>query len=202
VTGIEPTPLPSLDAERSPAFVIDPAGVLILINAAWDRVAAGAGGPRAAEAVGTRWLDHIHGDDLRAFYAELFQRICAGGPAEGVTAPCNTPERFRTFRDRFEPVRAPRGSELRGVLVLTTQIGDGPLEEHYRVAPPDPARYRLPNGFLLQCGGCRRVHVAGTSAPREWELVAEYVAHPAQEVTHGLCEVCRELYYGPRRTPS
>jgi len=150
--GTEPIPLPSLDAERWPAFVIDPAGVLVLVNVAWDRVAAGAGGPRAAEAVGTRWLDHISGDDLRTFYAELFQRVAAGGPGEWVTAPCNTPERFRTFRERFELLRAPRGSELRGVLVLTTQVGDCPLEEHYRVAPPDPARYRQPSGSSSSAG--------------------------------------------------
>jgi hypothetical protein len=194
-------PLPSLDGERWPAFVIDLAGVLVHANEAWDRVAAVAGGPRAGEVVGSRWLDHIHGHELRSFYAELFTRICAGGPAEEVTAPCNTPERFRLFRDRFEPVRTPEESELRGVLVLTSQTAEGPLEQQYRVAPPDPSRYRQPNGFILQCGGCRRVHVTGT-APREWEFVTEHVLRPRHQVTHGLCEVCRELYYGHRRARS
>lgn len=193
----EIVPRQALDAERWPAFLVDCTGTVVLANRAWDRMAAGAGGPRAADVVGSRWLDHVHGDELHAFYTELFHRMCAGGAAEDREAPCNTPDRFRLFRYHFEPVRERSGTDVRGVLVLSTLVGEGPIEDQYRLARPELSRYRQPSNLILQCGACRRVNVAGSS-PREWDLVPEYVAHPRPDVTHGLCGLCRELYYGPR----
>jgi hypothetical protein len=186
-----------LEAEAWPAYVIDRGGHILHVNGAWDRVAADAAGPLAAEVVGTSWLEHVRGPELVPWYAEVFDRVLEEGAGEAHLGDCNTPTRRRLFFTRFEPLAA-RGARAPGaVLVATSLIKEGPIEEHYRIAPPDERRYLQPTNLITQCGGCRRVHVAGT-LPRVWEFVPEYVARPRDDVSHGLCELCREVHYGQR----
>jgi hypothetical protein len=185
----------ALDAEPWPACVLDPEGSIVCVNEAWDRIAAASKGPLAAEVVGTRWSDHIEGAELRAWYEALLERVLHGGAGESHRCDCNTPDRYRLFSSRFEPLRARRSAEKVGVLILTSLIEEAPIGERYRLGTPDELRYLDPDGLVRQCSGCRRVRVTGPSPP-VWELVPEYVATPPPDVSHGLCKLCREIHYG------
>ncbi len=187
----------AIEAEQWPVYAVDRAGSIVYVNGAWDRVASQAGGPLSSTVLGGAWLDHVAGDELRAWYADLFGRVLARRAGERHVGDCNTPDRCRLFSNRYDPL-AHRGEEPAGMLVVTALLEDVPVGERYLVAPPDDGAYRQPTGLILQCSGCRRVHVAGTS-PRVFRFVPEYVADPPAEVTHGLCDLCREVLYGVRR---
>jgi hypothetical protein len=194
----ELVPRDVIEAELWPAYVLDAAGRIIDVNSAWDREARRAGGPLASAVIGTMWLDHIAGEDVRVWHRELLDRLRAPdrrGRGIAHICACNTPERFRLFTTRFQPlVRAGEG-ELAGVLVLTRLIEEAPVGERYIVEPFDERWLLEPDGVMVQCGGCRRVRVANSS-PSVWVFVPELVARPRGNVSHGLCELCREVYYG------
>ena len=149
----------------------------------------------AAAVVGTRWLEHITGDELRAWYAALLERVLGSGAGESHRCDCNTPDRYRLFSSRFEPLRRPRSPEIGGMVVLASMLEEAPIGERYRIGKPDLIRYQTREGLVVQCSGCRRVRVAG-ERPHLWELVPEYVETPRSNVSHGICRLCREIYYG------
>jgi hypothetical protein len=185
----------TLDAEAWPACALGSEGQIVSVNRAWDRVASASGGPLAPEVLGTRWIAHITGDELQTWYADLLDRVRDSGVAESHRCDCNTPDRYRLFSTRFEPLRV-RGSPVTvGVLVLASMLEEAPIGERYRIGPPDALRYLTPDGLIVQCSGCRRVRVVG-GRPPAWELVPEYLVTPRHDVSHGLCRLCRELYYG------
>lgn len=185
----------ALEAERWPAYFLDPDGRIVYVNHAWDRVACGAKGPLAVEVVGRRWTDYITGDELRSWYECVFARVIESGTGESHKCDCNTPERFRLFSSRFEPLRPRSPSEPVGVLVLASMLEEAPIGERYRIGPPDVRRYLSSEGLLVQCSGCRRVRVTG-DRPHDWELVPEYLVTPRRDVSHGICRLCRDIYYG------
>jgi hypothetical protein len=189
----------TLEAERWPTYVLDPAGVVVQVNQAWDREARAAGGPTSNAVLSTRWLDWIRGEEPSQWHAELLaallSRPCKPGEGDLVqTCECNTPAHFRVFATRFSPLTTHRAREPAGVLVLTTLIDEGPIEARYRVGSPDPARYRDAQGILRQCSGCRRVRVPGAGQP-VWEIVPALLVIPQPDVSHGICDLCRRRYY-------
>lgn len=191
-------PLASLDAEPWPCFVVNRDGAIVYTNAAWDRVAARAAGPPASRVLGTSWLDCVAAPELAIWYTDLFHRLMTGlSRGERHLGDCNTPDRRRVFSTRYDALRPLGAPAPSGMLALNSLVAEMPISDTYTVARPDEVRYRQANGLLLQCGGCRRVHVAGT-APRVWELVPEYLEEPRRDVSHGLCELCREIHYGVR----
>jgi hypothetical protein len=193
--------LETLDAEPFPAFVIDRAGLILYTNPAWERLAQIAGGPLADQVTSTRWFEHITGLALRIWYEDLFERVLQTRKGECHMSECNTSERYRLFSNHFEPLGARGTGAPEGMLVSTRLIDDAPVESRYGMAPPDDGRYLQPSRVLLQCGGCRRVHVADT-LPRVWEFVPEYLSKPRPDTAHGLCEMCREVYHGIRVRPA
>lgn len=184
-----------LEAEPWPACMLDRSGDIVRVNGAWDRVAGETKGPFAVEVLGTRWSEHITGAELCAWYENLLARVLDRGVGESHRCDCNTPDRIRLFSSRFEPIRKRRSAEVVGALVLTSMIEEAPIGERYQFGEPDALRYLTIDSLILQCSGCRRVRVAGPP-PTVWELVPEYVATPRQDVSHGLCNLCRELHYG------
>lgn len=185
----------ALEVEHWPAYALDRTGHIVHVNSAWDRVAGAANGPLAAEVLGTLWIDHITGEELRTWYEDLLARVLESGAGESHMCHCNTPDRFRLFTSRFEPLRKRSSSDMVGVLVLASMLEEAPIGERYRIGRPDMHRYLSAEGIVIQCSGCRRVRVAGGPL-YVWELVPEYVLKPLDEVSHGICRVCREIYYG------
>lgn len=193
-------PLDTLEASEWPAYVLDAGGVIRSVNGAWDREARRAGGPLGRAVIGTRWLDHISGADARAWHDELLERLLHL-PGNGRRRPvvhvcaCNTPDLFRVFSTRFAPLASPGAAGVAGLLVTSTLIEEAPVGERYQIAAFDERRFLHPDGLLLQCGGCRRMHVVGSS-PRAWEFVPELLWRPPHNVSHSICGLCWEVYYG------
>jgi len=190
-----------LDREPAVVYALDRAGTVVYVNPAWDRFARANGGPRAVlseHVVGTRWLDHIGGEETRARFEEIFRRVLErdgtrGARGVSLWSECSSPGLYRKLVTRFEPVFAASG-EAEGVLSLSTIIAEAPIAERHVVSLPDDARFQGTTGRITQCAWCRRVHLAGTE-PRLWLFVPAYVESPPSLLDHGICELCRELYY-------
>jgi hypothetical protein len=192
----ELVPRDVIEAEPWPAYVLDAEGRIVEINGAWDREVPRAGGPLASAVIGTAWIDHIAGEEPRAWHRQILERLRAPERrSRGIVhvCACNTPELFRLFATRFQPIS--RGGDFAGVLVTTRLLEEAPIGERYVVAPFDERRFLEPDGRMVQCGGCRRMRVAGSS-PSVWVFVPELIARPRENTSHGICELCREVYYG------
>lgn len=188
----------ALAAETNSACLLDVHGVIRFVNEAWDRFARENGGaPRAlgAAVVGTRWLDHLSGDEVRVLHARLLERALAGQGWSGVVqlGECNTPTEARLVASRFERVLSRRDGEPVGIAAVHTVLTSRPMAEAHPPVEADASAYRRQDGLLVQCACCRRVQ--SPADPRRWDLVPRLVASPAPLVTHGLCELCVHLYY-------
>lgn len=186
-----------LAAERSPACLLDASGTFLFVNEAWDRHAfenGGAPGCLGSSLIGTAWLDHIKGDDVRRQCAELLERALhprAGASRRVVqVGESNTPRRAALVSTRYEPVLAP-GHDAIGVAIVHEVVRERPIEDVYDVVDRSPDAYRDRDGHLAQCSCCRRVR--DPDAPDRWDLVPALVAsaHATQHVT---CALCAELH--------
>jgi len=79
----ELVPRDVIEAEPWPAYVLDAAGRIVAVNGAWDRQVRRFGGPTSSEVIGTAWLDHISGEEPRAWHRELLERLLAPGRRRG-----------------------------------------------------------------------------------------------------------------------
>ncbi len=187
-----------LAAEASSACLLDARGVILFVNPAWDRFARENGGEPGAlgEAVlGTRWLDHVRGDEVRAHHGRLLERALAGQGWSGVLhlGECNSPTEARLVVSRLERVLSGAGGEPVGVAAVYTVLATRPLAELHPPVEAEAASYRRADGYVVQCACCRRVQSPAELA--RWDLVPALIAHRAGQVTHGLCELCARLYY-------
>lgn len=191
------TLLQSLDAEPSPALLLDTEGHVMWANRAWDAAATrdGAAPSCFSQALLYRpWLDAIHGE-LRAYYAGLLQAMLAptdsGRPA-GVRvhlSECNTPERIRRSLTRFIPLGRRHAPTC--LLVLHQLLEPGLAPEDVDLAPPET--YRDLAGRLVQCGCCRRVR---TPDGARWRFVPALVRDPDASTQQSVCTACLTRYYG------
>jgi hypothetical protein len=191
----------SLAAAHGPACLLDASGTFLFVNEAWDRHAAENGGaPRClgSSLIGTAWLDHIHGAEVRASHAQVLERALRGGPRpRGVTqvGESNTATRAALLKTRYAPVVA-HGGDVIGVAIEHEVVRERPIEEVYGLSALPPDSYRDAAGRLTQCSCCRRVR--DPEEPSRWDLVPDLVERPAPgETAHVLCELCTELH-GPR----
>ena len=184
---------------REPACLLDPDGVVLFVNEAWDRFAAEhAGGTRAGSAgvVGTRWLDGIHGEDPRRVHAVLLHRAMrrsGKGPGGAVlhTSEANDGERARLVATRMDAVVSPSGA-LVAVAVVHRTVRDLPLEEVYPPVDGDHSGHLRPDGGLDQCGCCRRTRRQDGSG--EWDFVRTLAAVPPPATAFLYCPLCLELH--------
>ncbi|GEJ58808.1 PAS domain-containing protein [Anaeromyxobacter diazotrophicus] len=188
----------SLASEKSPGCLLDAQGTFLFVNEAWERHAAeNGGGPGCfGEAlIGTRWLDHIHGDEVRQRYAALLQRALDASVPRPRTvtqvSECNTPSIAALLSTRLDAVL--EGGEAVGVRVVHALVRERPIGEVYEVVYRPLAAYRDAEGRLTQCSCCRRLRDPG--APEQWDLVLEGLARPAP-AAQALCGYCAELHVG------
>jgi hypothetical protein len=188
------TVIRTLAAERSPACLLDIQGMFLFVNEAWDRQATGAGTESSA-LIGTSWLDHIDGEELRRRNADLFARALklrgASPRALVQVGEANTATTAALLSTRFEPVLV-HGSDAVAVSIVHTVVRERPIGDVYEVVHGPDERYRGARGEVTQCPCCRRLQ--DPSDPSRWVLVPELLS-PAAPVAHTLCELCAELHY-------
>lgn len=189
----------TLDLEPASVCVIDVAGRIVFTNRTWDRLGADNGGWAAGgpSVVGTRWLDAIAGEAPRRLFGEALAH--ASGLAWNaprtviVHGFCHSPTHARDMVTQLSPITSPDRARTLGVLAMSQILAVEPIAQRYDPAPPDPARHGDTFGLILQCCGCRRVQVRDEQL---WEFVPAYVAQRQGAISHGVCAVCLELFYG------
>ena len=188
-----------LDGEAGSACLLDPVGVILWVNRAWDRFAqenGGAPGALGASVVGSPFLDHICAGEVRSQHAAALARarsLIAPAPVGGVVlvGECNSDRVARLMASRFEPLRAQDGTLL-GISAVYTFLREGPIGESYPPVERDPEGYRGRGGLIRQCACCRRVRDPIANA---WDLVPSLVSSPRPDVSHGICPLCVQLHY-------
>jgi len=186
---------------REPACLLDPEGVVLFVNDAWDRFAAdNGGGMRSGSGglVGTRWLDGIHGEEPRRVHAELLRRamrreVGAAGSAVVHTTENNDPLRARLSATRLEAIASPAGA-LVAVAVTHRRVRERPIADVYAPVEGDGGGHRGADGTWEQCGCCRRTRRPGPGG--EWDFVRTLVAVPPPATRFVYCPLCVELH-GP-----
>ena len=186
---------------REPACLLDPEGIVLFVNDAWDRFATdNGGGTRSGSGgvVGTRWLDGIHGEEPRRLHAELLHRALrreGDGPAGAVvhTSENNDPLRARLSATRLEALASATGA-LMAVAVTHRRVRDRPIAEVYAPVEGDGSGHRSADGTWEQCGCCRRTRRPGPD--EEWDFVRTLVAVPPPTTRFVYCPLCLELH-GP-----
>ncbi len=187
-----------LARETNSACLLDARGIIRFVNEAWDRFAReNAGAPKAlgAAVVGTPWLGHISGDEIRAHHTRLLERAMAGQGWSGVVhlGECNSPTEARLVVSRLERVLSRPGGRPAGVAAVYTVLTARPIAEVHPPVESDEAAYRRSDGLIVQCACCRRVQ--SPADPQRWDLLPRLIERRAERVTHGLCELCVRLYY-------
>jgi hypothetical protein len=166
---------------RHSVYVIDDRDRVASVSDLWTEFAAENGASGLAErALGQVLWTFISGDETKAIYRTLFDRV-RGGRTVRVPYRCDAPARVR----EFELEMAPGGH---GSVVCTT----------YVVAERDRPPMRLidalaerSDGFLHMCGWCKRVDVGEWVEPEvAVERLGLFGGGPVPQVTHGICEDC------------
>lgn len=193
------TVIRGLASAKSPGCLLDSQGAFLFVNEAWDRHAVMNGGsPQClgAALIGTSWLDHIQGDEVRRIHAELLARALAArapNPRPLIqVSESNTPTTAGLLSTRLEPVL--QGGEALGVSIVHSTVRERPIEEVYDIVTRPADAYRDAQGEIVQCSCCRRVR--DVAEPERWDFVPELLATPPRTL-HAICELCAELHYRP-----
>jgi hypothetical protein len=191
------TAIRGLAAEKSPSCLLDTQGTFLFVNDAWDRHAMANGGAPAclgASLIGTPWLAHIRGDEVRQHHAALFQRALrsrAPHPRFVIqVGESNTPTTAALVSSRLELVL--QGSEPVAISIVHSTLRERPIGEVYDLVESPSHVYRHPGGEIVQCSCCRRVRAPGE--PDRWDFVPALVAEPPA-ATQTVCELCGQLHY-------
>jgi len=197
------TAIRNLAAEKSSACLLDSQGAFLFVNEAWDRHAAqNGGGPSClgASLIGTRWLDHVRGDEVREGLADLLARALRDpGPRPRPLlqmGECNTPTTAALLSTRLEAVL--HGGEAVAVRILHTVVRERPISEVYDVVHRPLDSYRADDGQVTQCSCCRRMR--DPVEPDRWDLVPALLTQPLVEAKQVLCGYCAELHAGKPAT--
>lgn len=177
-----------LTAEPSTLVAIDPSGVILWLNPAWQRFAEQNGGSDLAQrfGVGALYFDGI-APPLRAYYELAFRESFAARRIFEQEYECSSPAEYRLMRLRALPITD-------GGLLLEHSCVVHQTRE-WLTSAPVAASYRDEQGVILQCSNCRRVRRADHQG---WDWVAAWVAQPPPHCSHGICKVCVGFYWGKR----
>lgn len=173
----------SLERVDTNIAVIDDAGSILWVNAAWSRFALANGG--ASDLDDARSYFDAITPPLRDFYRSAFANALATGDAFDHEYECSSPDKHRLYHLRALPVDA-RALLLEHSLV-TEAAHDAPSHEAIE------ARYVSGDGTVLQCSHCRRIRAA---AAHSWDWVKQWVVKPHPRTSHGICPSCVGFYWG------
>jgi hypothetical protein len=159
---------------------------LVHTNLGWIRFALANDGEEMVPrwGLGTSVIDAIP-SGLRELYRTRFEGVLASGADWVLDYECSSAEHYRQFRMTASRIDHAHLMVSHAVLEL---------RDHSRVShPPDDALYRR-DGLIDMCAYCRRVSAKTLETPR-WDWVADYVANPPPNLTHGICPLCVDHYF-------
>jgi hypothetical protein len=179
----------TLETDPAVIYALDQELRIVYCNEAWDRFSAANGGRglQRDRQVGCSVVETIP-LALRPYFIKNYQSVLATGQPWEHSYECSSPTLFRQFRMMACPDLASKGIVV--VNSLWVERAHDPAERSDRVA--DDYLYRREDGLITMCCHCRRTSRTGNS---RWDWVADYLRRPPHNVTHGICEVCVNLYY-------
>ena len=182
----------SAEYELNPAiiYVLDSSFRIAYCNLAWDRFALenGGDGVLRKEQIGRSVIDATPAR-LRPFYLAIYRRVLQYGEEADCVYECSSPETLRRFHMHIKRKDTGKGTFL---VVMNSEI----LEETH---PAPDARYDIDgfqddNGLITMCAHCRRTRLPQSTDT--WVWAPELVRRMPPEVSHGICSVCFDIYYG------
>jgi hypothetical protein len=193
------TVIRGLAAEKSPACLLDTRGIFLFVNDAWERHAlanGGAPGCLGSTLVGTSWLEHIRGDEVRRLHSDLLERaLRSRGPhARPViqVGESNTRSTAALVSTRFEVV--PQDGSPLAIRIVHATLRERPIAEVYDLVEKPAGAYRDGGGEIVQCSCCRRVR--DPAEPDRWDFVPALLAGPLA-AAQTVCDLCSQLHYVP-----
>jgi hypothetical protein len=176
-----------VDKDNAVIFSLDGNLNITYCNAAWDRFALANSGQHLClpAPIGRCVLDYI-GEPDREYFAKHYERAIRQSEPWERDYECSSANVYRKFRLRAVPLR-----KTAGLFVMNSLI----VEHPHRIAAAAPVHesYRRADGFIVMCASCRRTRRSGR--PERWDWVPAFVDECPPEATHGVCLLCRELYY-------
>ncbi|MBA2662537.1 MAG: hypothetical protein H0U74_09605 [Bradymonadaceae bacterium] len=128
---------------------------------------------------------------LEAFYDDAFAHVLDDKVVWHHDFQCNSAQRFRMYHMAVYPLQAP-GAE-RGLLLINSLTVDHPHPDTPTLPDPLAEHYRNAKGLITMCSHCRRTRQGDDDT--HWDWVPNFVEHPPDDLSHGLCNICLDFYY-------
>jgi hypothetical protein len=184
-----------MDALAGVAYAIDLDGRITSVGRrGWRLFAVESGAPELADTslfIDRPLFDFITGEDVRAAYGRLLERVRLGEPLVALPCHCDGPTVAREMRMTISPLK--RGRALQGYLFQSI-----PVSEHIR--PPIQlfafATEHYPDTVPLlgMCSLCERVCAADSgTTDKRWMEAERYYANGGSSrvrISHTVCPDC------------
>ena len=179
-----------LEKDASVIYALDKDLRITYCNEAWDRFAIENGGRGLErERQSGRSVMEVVPRPLQPFFEKGYRRVLQKRENWEHTYECSSSTIYRTYRMAAYP-----DPESSGLVVVNSLITERPLtSEHGSAKAASDSVYVDSYGLITVCCHCRRTHRAGSIGA--WDWVPAYVENPPPMVSHGICEVCMNLYY-------
>lgn len=176
----------ALEGDASTLVALDPAGMILWVNPAWERFALANGGADvpARFGPGTSYFAGI-APPLRGFYESALEMALATGELFDREYECSSADKYRLFHMRALPI------DGTGLLLEHSLMVERPHDGE--ASHPGGQEYVRSNGTVLQCSNCRRTFHPATTT---WHWIPSWVREPPPMTSHGLCRICFHSYYG------
>lgn len=158
-------------------------------NLAWERFAAANRGDQIASrwGLGCSYPESISEPRLRDFYSRAMRRVGPKTPFHH-DFQCSSPETHRRFHCHAQIL--PDGESL---LVTNSLVYEAPAQEILGKPRGLGETPQLDaDQIIRQCAECRRTALPDGD---RWEWVPSLVEKPQEKISHGLCEICLQVYF-------
>jgi hypothetical protein len=181
-------PASVVETDTSVIFCLDGDLTITYCNPAWDRFALDNGGSELCRpaVVGRGFLEYISGPQ-REFYSRTYSRLLAKTEPWEHEFECSSKDLYRKYHMRVVPIQ-----KQAGLFVVNSLLVERPQQR--LPMPPLEDMYRNTNDLIVMCGSCRRTRRKGHGQAL-WDWVPDFAESFPVRSTHGICALCRELYY-------
>jgi len=178
-----------LEHDSAVIYMLDRSLCITYCNWAWDYFAESnqAESERREFQMGRSVLEVIPGV-LRPFFEERYRTVMESGKPFEHDYECSSAELYRVFRMRAYPL--PKED---GLVVVNSLVIERPHDPERKVLAPRDGQWSRPDGTVEMCCHCRRTR--RISQPDVWDWVPLHIAEPPERISHGMCNVCLNLYY-------